>query len=178
MEIVLLVAFCLLMEGLFTGSEMVLIAADRRTQRRNDELAAEEKLPPPPVPAVTTVVPSTPAPPPAPEPVAVALAPVAAVVAAPQYGPRDGVFVRLWRWLAGDKSARRPPELLTRDEVARAIYREVKAEREFAAQQHELDLLMAEKQLLDAEHAMTEFLHLIATEPEIARVMPFDARSL
>ncbi len=33
------------------------------------------------------------------------------------------------RWLAGDKSARRPPELLTRDEVARAIYREVKAGR-------------------------------------------------
>ena len=29
MEIVLLVAFCLLMEGLFTGSEMILIAADR-----------------------------------------------------------------------------------------------------------------------------------------------------
>lgn len=33
------------------------------------------------------------------------------------------------RWLAGDKSARRPPELLTRDEVARAIHREVKAGR-------------------------------------------------
>src|SRR6185503_16136407 len=30
------------------------------------------------------------------------------------------------RWLAGDKSARRPPELLTRDVVARAINREVK----------------------------------------------------
>ena len=29
------------------------------------------------------------------------------------------------RWLAGDKSARRPPELLTRDVVARAISREV-----------------------------------------------------
>jgi len=29
------------------------------------------------------------------------------------------------RWLKGDKSARRPPELLTRDEVARAITREV-----------------------------------------------------
>jgi len=29
------------------------------------------------------------------------------------------------RWLAGDKSARRPPELLTRDVVARAIVREV-----------------------------------------------------
>jgi succinate dehydrogenase / fumarate reductase flavoprotein subunit len=33
------------------------------------------------------------------------------------------------RWLAGDKNARRPPELLTRDEVARAIVREVKAGR-------------------------------------------------
>jgi len=33
------------------------------------------------------------------------------------------------RWLAGDKSARRPPELLTRDEVARAITAEVKAGR-------------------------------------------------
>src|SRR5215510_11699025 len=33
------------------------------------------------------------------------------------------------RWLDGDKSARRPPELLTRDEVARAITAEVKAGR-------------------------------------------------
>jgi succinate dehydrogenase / fumarate reductase flavoprotein subunit len=33
------------------------------------------------------------------------------------------------RWLAGDKNARRPPELLTRDEVARAITTEVKAGR-------------------------------------------------
>jgi succinate dehydrogenase / fumarate reductase flavoprotein subunit len=33
------------------------------------------------------------------------------------------------RWLAGDKNARRPPELLTRDEVARAITAEVKAGR-------------------------------------------------
>ncbi|MDO8518900.1 MAG: fumarate reductase/succinate dehydrogenase flavoprotein subunit [Deltaproteobacteria bacterium] len=33
------------------------------------------------------------------------------------------------RWLAGDKSARRPPELLTRDEVARAITAEVNAGR-------------------------------------------------
>ncbi len=30
------------------------------------------------------------------------------------------------RWLAGDKSARRPPELLTRDVVAKAIVKEVK----------------------------------------------------
>ncbi|MBX3156089.1 MAG: fumarate reductase/succinate dehydrogenase flavoprotein subunit [Deltaproteobacteria bacterium] len=33
------------------------------------------------------------------------------------------------RWLEGDKQARRPPELLTRDEVARAITAEVKAGR-------------------------------------------------
>ena len=33
------------------------------------------------------------------------------------------------RWLAGDKSARRPPELLTRDVVAKAINAEVKAGR-------------------------------------------------
>ncbi len=31
------------------------------------------------------------------------------------------------RWLAGDKEARRPPELLTRDEIARAILRQVDA---------------------------------------------------
>ncbi len=33
------------------------------------------------------------------------------------------------RWLSGDKDARRPPELLTRDVVARAIQKEVKAGR-------------------------------------------------
>jgi len=79
-----------------------------------DAIAAEEKLPPPPVPAVTTVVPSTPAPPPAPEPVAVVAAPVAAAAPAPQYGPRDGVFVRLWRWLVGDKRAPEPAKDGTR----------------------------------------------------------------
>ncbi|MCH2160920.1 MAG: fumarate reductase/succinate dehydrogenase flavoprotein subunit [Phycisphaerales bacterium] len=31
-----------------------------------------------------------------------------------------------WRYIAGDKQARRPPELLTRDHVARCIVREVK----------------------------------------------------
>jgi succinate dehydrogenase / fumarate reductase flavoprotein subunit len=34
-----------------------------------------------------------------------------------------------WRYVQGDKSARRPPELLTRDHVARCINREVKAGR-------------------------------------------------
>ncbi|HEY8901021.1 MAG TPA: fumarate reductase/succinate dehydrogenase flavoprotein subunit [Chthoniobacterales bacterium] len=34
-----------------------------------------------------------------------------------------------WRYVTGDKNARRPPELLTRDHVARCIMREVKAGR-------------------------------------------------
>src|SRR6201999_2494821 len=34
-----------------------------------------------------------------------------------------------WRYTLGDKNARRPPELLTRDHVARCIMREVKAGR-------------------------------------------------
>jgi succinate dehydrogenase / fumarate reductase flavoprotein subunit len=34
-----------------------------------------------------------------------------------------------WRYVIGDKNARRPPELLTRDHVARCIVREVKAGR-------------------------------------------------
>ncbi len=34
-----------------------------------------------------------------------------------------------WRYVQGDKAARRPPELLTRDHVARCIIREVKAGR-------------------------------------------------
>src|SRR4030081_3088896 len=34
-----------------------------------------------------------------------------------------------WRYTQGDKDARRPPELLTRDHVARCIMREVKAGR-------------------------------------------------
>ena len=34
-----------------------------------------------------------------------------------------------WRYCMGDKNARRPPELLTRDHVARCINREVKAGR-------------------------------------------------
>ena len=73
-----------------------------------EAIAAEEKAaPPPPVPAVTTVVPTTPAPPPAPEPIAVT--PIASPpVVLPQYGPRDGIFVRAWHWLFGDKRAPEP----------------------------------------------------------------------
>jgi ribonuclease E len=74
-----------------------------------EAFASEEKKIPPPAPAVTTVVPSTPAPPPAPEPVAVAAPPpVPAPLAMPQYGPRDGIFVRIWHWLFGDKRAAAP----------------------------------------------------------------------
>jgi ribonuclease E len=80
--------------------------------------AEEEKAPPPPQPAVTTIVPSTPAPPPAPEPVATPVAavaaPAAAVAAAPAYGPRDNVFVRAWRWIAGDKRAPEPEPVAAR----------------------------------------------------------------
>ena len=74
-----------------------------------EAVAAEEKAPPPPTPAVTTVVPSTPAPPPGARARRQA-APVAAVavIAAPQFGPRDGIFVRFWRWLFGDKRAPAP----------------------------------------------------------------------
>jgi ribonuclease E len=79
-----------------------------------DAIAAEEKASPPPVPAVTTVIPSTPAPPPAPEPVATAVAPAAPMVV-PQYGPRDGAFVRLWHWLFGDKRAPVPQAAATHD---------------------------------------------------------------
>lgn len=74
-----------------------------------EAIAAEEKAPPPPpVPAVTTVVPSTPAPPPAAEPVVAATPAPVPVPAVPQFGPRDGAFVRLWRWLFGDKRAPEP----------------------------------------------------------------------
>jgi ribonuclease E len=72
-----------------------------------EAFAAEDKKTPPPTPAVTTVVPSTPAPPPAPEPVVQVAAPVIAA-AIPQYGPRDGIFVRFWHWLFGDKRAPEP----------------------------------------------------------------------
>ena len=91
-----------------------------------DAIAAEEKAaPPPPVPAVTTVVPSTPAPPPAPEP-APAPAVATTALAPPQFGPRDGAFVRLWRWLFGD---RRAPEPLVPAAPPERAYRERDRER-------------------------------------------------
>jgi ribonuclease E len=83
--------------------------------------AEEEKAPTPQQPAVTTIIPSTPAPPAAPEvaaaPVAVAAAPVA--VAAPAYGPRDNVLVRMWRWFAGDKRAPEPQAAAPSSNVGR-----------------------------------------------------------
>ncbi|HEX7374992.1 MAG TPA: Rne/Rng family ribonuclease, partial [Steroidobacteraceae bacterium] len=93
--------------------ENAMISHEMATEPKVDlELAAtheETKAPPPQQPAVTTIVPSTPAPPPAPEPVAapVAVAPQPVVMIQP-YGPRDGIFVRLWHWLAGDKRAPLP----------------------------------------------------------------------
>ncbi len=76
----------------------------------------ETKAPPPPQPAVTTIIPSTPAPPPAPEPVA-APAPVPQqVVMIQPYGPRDGIFVRAWHWLFGDKRAPTPEAAPARTE--------------------------------------------------------------
>jgi succinate dehydrogenase / fumarate reductase flavoprotein subunit len=48
----------------------------------------------------------------------------------PRFAPETADTVEeAERWVAGDKTARRPPELLTRDEVARAITAEVKAGR-------------------------------------------------
>jgi len=82
-----------------------------------EAVAVEEKAPPPPTPAVTSVVPSTPAPPPAPEPVVAA--PVAAAVAVPQFGPRDGIFVRFWHWLFGDQRAPTPEPVAARVEHRR-----------------------------------------------------------
>ena len=69
----------------------------------------ETKAPPPQQPAVTTIVPSTPAPPPAPEPVAASTPAVPQqVVMIQPYGPRDGIFVRAWHFLFGDKRAPLP----------------------------------------------------------------------
>ena len=61
MEIVLLVAFCTLMEGIFTGAEMVLVSADRHKlndrSRRGDRGArlALDLLSKPERPLATTL---------------------------------------------------------------------------------------------------------------------------
>ncbi|MGD9903259.1 MAG: fumarate reductase/succinate dehydrogenase flavoprotein subunit [Vicinamibacterales bacterium] len=56
-----------------------------------------------------------------------------------------------WRYTQGDKSARRPPELLTRDHVARCINREVKAGRGSPHGGVFLDIAWIKEKLSDGE---------------------------
>ncbi len=56
-----------------------------------------------------------------------------------------------WRYTQGNKNARRPPELLTRDHVARCIRREVKAGRGSPHGGVFLDISWIKKRLPDAE---------------------------
>src|SRR5262245_47673191 len=56
-----------------------------------------------------------------------------------------------WRYTQGDKNARRPPELLTRDHVARCIMREVKAGRGSPHGGVFLDIAWIRKKIQDAE---------------------------
>ncbi|MGH9219210.1 MAG: FAD-binding protein, partial [Vicinamibacterales bacterium] len=56
-----------------------------------------------------------------------------------------------WRYVQGDKSARRPPELLTRDHVARCIVREVKAGRGSPHGGVFLDIAWIKEKIADAE---------------------------
>jgi succinate dehydrogenase / fumarate reductase flavoprotein subunit len=56
-----------------------------------------------------------------------------------------------WRYVTGDKAARRPPELLTRDHVARCINREVKAGRGSPHGGVYLDIAWIKEKLPDAE---------------------------
>jgi succinate dehydrogenase / fumarate reductase flavoprotein subunit len=56
-----------------------------------------------------------------------------------------------WRYTQGDKTARRPPELLTRDHVARCINREVKAGRGSPHGGVFLDIAWIKEKISDAE---------------------------
>jgi succinate dehydrogenase / fumarate reductase flavoprotein subunit len=56
-----------------------------------------------------------------------------------------------WRYTQGDKSARRPPELLTRDHVARCINREVKAGRGSPHGGVYLDIAWIKEKISDAD---------------------------
>jgi succinate dehydrogenase / fumarate reductase flavoprotein subunit len=56
-----------------------------------------------------------------------------------------------WRYVTGDKSARRPPELLTRDHVARCINREVKAGRGSPHGGVFLDIAWIKEKIKDSE---------------------------
>jgi succinate dehydrogenase / fumarate reductase flavoprotein subunit len=57
-----------------------------------------------------------------------------------------------WRYTQGDKSARRPPELLTRDHVARCINREVKAGRGSPHGGVFLDIAWIKEKISDSEN--------------------------
>ncbi len=56
-----------------------------------------------------------------------------------------------WRYVTGDKSARRPPELLTRDHVARCIVREVKQGRGSPHGGVFLDIAWIKEKIADSE---------------------------
>src|SRR5687767_10737020 len=56
-----------------------------------------------------------------------------------------------WRYTQGDKNARRPPELLTRDHVARCIMREVKAGRGTPHGGAYLDIAWIKERIKDGE---------------------------
>ncbi len=56
-----------------------------------------------------------------------------------------------WRYTQGDKNARRPPELLTRDHVARCIVREIKEQRGSPHNGVFLDISWIKKRLPNAE---------------------------
>ena len=56
-----------------------------------------------------------------------------------------------WRYTQGDKNARRPPELLTRDHVARCIVREIKEGRGTPHGGVFLDISWIKKKLPNAE---------------------------
>src|SRR5438105_1662442 len=56
-----------------------------------------------------------------------------------------------WRYCQGDKNARRPPELLTRDHIARCIVREIKAGRGSPHDGVFLDIAWIKKKMSNAE---------------------------
>src|SRR6188508_273900 len=71
-----------------------------------------------------------------------------------------------WRYTQGDKSARRPPELLTRDHVARCINREVKAGRGSPHGGVYLDIAWIKEKLPSMYHQFKELADLdITKEP-------------
>ncbi len=61
-----------------------------------------------------------------------------------------------WRYTQGDKNARRPPELLTRDHVARCIVREIKAGRGSPHGGVFLDIAWIKKKIPNAEQHIKE----------------------